>query len=176
MRRRRRITFLLVVAGFLLAAPAAWIASVAEAGSFPTWDKKLSGSKRFAKRFDGAAYLDKETGLVWETSPNPVLTAWAGAASGCQITQVGGRLGWRLPATEELSSLIDKSQADPALPPGHPFQNIQNEDYWTASTHFAGANAAVQVNLGTGAATALDKAQQRRRWCVRGGAGVDGGH
>lgn len=50
------------------------------------------------------------------------------------------------------------------------------ENYWTASTHFADANGAIQVNLGTGGATALDKAQQRRRWCVRGGAGHDGGH
>ena len=32
----------------------------------PSWYQKLSASKRFSVVLDGAAVLDKETGLVWK--------------------------------------------------------------------------------------------------------------
>ena len=36
----------------------------------PIWSQKIAGSKRFELVMGGAAVLDKETGLVWEQSPN----------------------------------------------------------------------------------------------------------
>jgi Protein of unknown function (DUF1566) len=178
MTERRKIRLPFVVAAIVLGASLTVAAPGAWAGSFPTWDKKVSPNKRFSKRFDGAAYLDRETGIVWEASPSlgMTVTAWAGAAGGCQIIQVGGRGGWRLPSVEEFLSLLDASQSSPALPVGHPFQNIQNADYWTSSTGFGNATVAVQVDVSNAAVSLLNKSNQRLRWCVRGGTGHDGGH
>jgi hypothetical protein len=48
---------------------------------------------------------------------------------------LGNRLGWRLPTVNELASLVDPSRSDPALPAGHPFNDVQLSDhYWSATT------------------------------------------
>ena len=36
----------------------------------PAWSQKLSAAQRFVLVLDGEAVLDKETGLVWEKSPD----------------------------------------------------------------------------------------------------------
>ena len=38
----------------------------------PTWSQKLPAAQRFELVLDGAAVLDKETGLVWEQSPSTI--------------------------------------------------------------------------------------------------------
>jgi len=45
----------------------------------------------------------------------------------------GGHNDWRLPNRNELMSLIDTEHANPALPTGHPFLNVQNTVYGTNS-------------------------------------------
>src|SRR3990170_9161874 len=49
----------------------------------PSWSKKITdASKRFETVLDGAAVLDKETGLVWEQSPDNTTTrTWAEAVN-----------------------------------------------------------------------------------------------
>ena len=42
-------------------------------------------------------------------------------------------------AFEELASLVDAKQRNPALPPGHPFQGVQNTSYWSATIDEKGA-------------------------------------
>jgi hypothetical protein len=43
-------------------------------------------------------------------------------------------VGWRLPTVEEPQSLMDPTQVQPSLPPGHPFGNVSiAESYWTSS-------------------------------------------
>lgn len=68
--------------------------------------------------------LDNETGLVWEKILSLDTSNWIGAVRGCYQKVVGGRFGWRLPAIEELSTLVDPSQGvfgvSAPLPAGHP--------------------------------------------------------
>ena len=42
----------------------------------PTWSQKLPAAQRFVIVLDGAAVLDKETGLVWEKSPDTTERDW----------------------------------------------------------------------------------------------------
>lgn len=125
--------------------------AVADPGT--QWDKKIDNEKRFKvlSHFNGEAVLDKETGRVWEQSPDTGQRGWIGALGHCYDRIVGGRKGWRLPTIEELMSLVDPNNpgGDPDFPPGHPFAYVQSSDYWSATT-FAGSDGAYGVNLSSG--------------------------
>jgi len=92
--------------------------------------------------FGGAAVLDKETGLVWERSPSTGWQNWNSAQAYCNVSAVGGRKGWRLPTLQELASLVDPTQFNPALPLNHPFQDVTPLFYWSATTYDLNASIA----------------------------------
>jgi hypothetical protein len=118
------------------------------------------------------AVLDRETGLVWERSPITSIINWAAAQLHCNALAIGDRIGWRLPTLQELASLVDRSQSFPALPPGHPFNNVQFSDYWSATTSTFGSFAWV-VAFNNGDVSTFAKGGSIFVWCVRGGQGVD---
>jgi len=102
----------------------------------PTWSQKLPAAQRFELVLDGAAVLDKETGLVWQKSPLTMYLTWPVAIAICAGQYVGGRQGWHLPTIEQLASLLDYSvSGSPWLPSGHPFTNVQSDYYWSATTY-----------------------------------------
>ena len=89
-------------------------------------------------------------------------------------------MGWRLPADQELASLVDPSGpvGTIALPAGHPFTNVVDLPYWTATTAARTTGSAWHVRFDVNA----DRTQQTNIssqdfpshvWCVRGGRGVD---
>jgi hypothetical protein len=92
----------------------------------------------------------------------------------CQPKNVGGRYGWRLPTVDELASLVDISQSNPALPSGHPFINVQSSDYWSASTDTYYPASAWRVGFTSGLVAPNAKIVNDYVWCVRGGQGYDG--
>ena len=81
----------------------------------PAWSQILPAADRFRLVMGGAAVLDRETGLVWEQSPDTNLQTWLSAQFHCNALATGGRLGWRLPTLQELASLVD-----PNNPGGNP--------------------------------------------------------
>src|SRR5215472_676355 len=134
-------------------------------------------NKRFAIYSSGTgdAVLDKETRLVWERSPSANAQGWDGAIVYAYAKKTAGRMGWRLPVIEELLSLVDPTQANPSLPVGHPFLNVQtNNFYWSSTlgmstppTHAWG------YNFGTGDISNVLKTAAEYTWLVRGGYGHD---
>lgn len=126
--------------------------------------------------------LDKETGLIWARNANLLGSQnWLDANTLCRGLTLSNRMGWRLPTVEELSSLVDPRQTPLALPPGHPFLNVQHGSgipaYWTASNAENPVGAAWFVNLWGGASPSFaglgNKSIQGNAWPVRGGtAGV----
>jgi hypothetical protein len=117
----------------------------------PTWGQKLPASERFKIVMDGEAVLDKETGLVWQQNalgewpsslplppppPPPVLISYRNPDQWCSALYIGGRGGWRGPTVDELMTLVDRTQSNPALPSGHPFSNVQS-CYWTTTNNVA---------------------------------------
>jgi len=143
------------------------------------WDHTESNSsKRFKvlDDYDNAAVLDKETGLVWEQSPDTNTRTWFNALSHCYTRLVGGRKGWRLPTIEELASLVDPTQVSPALPAGHPFTNVVEVSFWSATTLADNPSRAWLQILVFGFLTDDFKtiSDSYRVWCVRGGQGIDG--
>lgn len=138
----------------------------------PTWSQILPAAQRFQLVMGSAAVLDQETGLVWEQSPDTEPQGWLFAQLSCNVRTVGGRLGWRLPTLQELASLVDPTQSNPALPAGHPFSNVQSSGYWSASTEAGSLSLAWLVNL-LGFVGNDGKTNAYHVWCVRGGQGVD---
>ena len=120
---------------------------------------------------------DRETGLIWTKNANPVgANNWLDANTLCREFVFCQRTAWRLPRVEELSSLIDKKCNNPALPSGHPFENVQFgagvPAYWTSTNSENPATpAAWFVNLESGGAGLGNKSIQGFIWPVRGGCG-----
>jgi hypothetical protein len=122
--------------------------------------------------------LDKETRLIWQRRPDTATTSdWGAAVTHCYQLEVGGRKGWRLPTIEELASLIDTTNSNPALPTNHPFSTVTSGFYWSATTCIATGctNHAWRIGIHDGAVGVETKTDADfRAWCVRGGFGYDG--
>jgi hypothetical protein len=71
-----------------------------------------------------------------------------------------------LPSVRELQSLIDFGQANPSLPPGHPFSQVQPSLYWS-STSVGAAPSAWSVELDAGTTFADGKFLPYHVWPVR---------
>ena len=151
----------------------------------PSWSKKLrcdtTDCPRFELVLDGAAVLDKETGLVWQREPAnmPYGSTWDVALNYCHTElNLGGRKGWHLPTIEQLSSLVDTSSTGSViLPDGHPFINVRPVPYWSATTMMFENNPhlAWLVFFSDGGVTVGVKShpQNRSALCVRGGQTYD---
>ncbi len=120
------------------------------------WQKGAAWPEpRFTDNRDGTV-RDNLTGLVWLKNANcldeTVATVskvqrrgllywkealvWSNAlASGaCGLTDGSASGDWALPNRAELTSLTDRSQSNPALPAGHPFENVGLDGYWSSSS------------------------------------------
>ena len=142
----------------------------------PSWDDQINNPSRFKvlKEFNDAAVLDMETGLVWEQSPSTATGFyWLLAQGHCNLIAVGNRSGWRLPTFQELASLTDGTQSDPALPLGHPFSNVQNDRYWSATDSALIPGRAWGVTFSNGDTGTAPVGDFLFVWCVRGGQGRD---
>jgi len=154
-----------------------WFVDLASAIPLESWDNKIpNAGTRFKvlSEFGGQAVLDKETGLVWEQSPSTGTLNWNDARFQCTSLTTGGRKGWRLPSVHELTSLIDPSVTNPALPSGHPFLNVQSSYYWSATTIADRSTFAWAVHFSDGDPNiGYNKSFLGFVWCVRGGMNAD---
>ena len=172
---KRLYSILIAMTMLVIFVPAAALA--AGASGFPTWSQHFTkGRFTVLPLFGRAAVLDKETGLVWEQSPDTGTFTWISALIHCYQLEVGGRKGWRLPTIEEVASLVDTSQPAPTLPAGHPFENVRSSFYWSATTTAGSTGSAWGVSLSNGNVFFVDKTLGSVDfvWCVRGGQGIDG--
>ncbi len=128
-------------------------------------------SSRFRLVLNGAAVKDNSTGLIWEQEPDREHDVWGASVARCATKEVGGQKGWRAPAVDELKTLIDVSQHDPALTAGHPFSNIKSEIYWTATPHPTDDMVAWQISFFSGEPVTDQKSGTRRLWCLLGATG-----
>ena len=184
MRRRRFFTVTmgaLVLGGLLLVicggADAQGV-SADQPGVIQNKGKALPAAQRFVilSAFNSEAVLDKETGLIWERSPQTTSARWIAARRTCIEKNVGGQKGWRLPLLEELTSLVDPSVAPPGptLPPGHPFLTVQPTVYWSATRVDEDARGSWAVHFGLGGGTTfINWAHSVPSWCVRDGMNVN---
>jgi hypothetical protein len=102
-------------------------------------ETSAAGSTRFTDAGDGTV-LDNNTSIVWLKDAHITKRPLSRPAANQYIQKMNsgelpnfGHTNWRLPSIEELESLVDSSQSYPALPPGHPYENVRNHFYWSSS-------------------------------------------
>lgn len=101
-----------------------------------SWDRDIKKAERrfiVLSTLNNEAVLDKETQMVWERTPDNSSKDWYGARNACVRKEVDGKAGWRLPSIQELSSLVDATQNDPAIKSGHPFLSVNSRAYWSGT-------------------------------------------
>ena len=171
----------LLAIGALVVFTSAFAVRPAEAINLQSWDKQINNPSRFKvfNQFNGIgeAVLDNETGLVWEQFPSTTPRTWFQAFEDCYKKVAGGRvgrrMGWRLPAVEELATLVDPNRGNPALPNGNPF-DVQQGIFWSVTTNAGSTGDARVVDFFNGNVSSLFKSSSFFVWCVRGGQGHDG--
>jgi hypothetical protein len=109
--------------------------------------------------------IDHETGLEWQASTSGPMT-WQEAMD--YASSLGD--GWRLPTIEELITLIDYSQVDPATN----FPNHLATGFWSSSVHAYYTGYAWSVYFSSGYVYGNGKYNGIRVRCVRSGL-QDGG-
>lgn len=145
--------------------PPAANAQLPQSGQMSCWDSgglpvacagtgqdgdKLAGvawpDPRFTNNGNGTV-TDNLTGLVWLTNANCFgLQNWQNALNSanalvsgtCSLTDGSLAGNWRLPNSKEMQSLIDFEKTSPALPTGHPFNDVKfgpYDYYWTSSSN-----------------------------------------
>lgn len=109
------------------------------------------------KRFDasGETVRDRLTGLTWCRNANPAEFPLDRQAAGDFIAQMNaerafGIGAWRLPARRELFTLISHEAVGPALPHGHPFENVFSGYCWTRTPCSRLPDQAWSIHLGGG--------------------------
>ncbi|HXE96922.1 MAG TPA: DUF1566 domain-containing protein [Dongiaceae bacterium] len=114
---------------------------------------------RFTDNLDGTV-TDHLTGLVWLKNagcfgPSDWSTALAAAnqlaGGSCGLTDGSTAGQWRMPNANELESLVDVSQFNPAVSAGHPFTNINlAKAYWSSTTYMALTANAMAIRFSDG--------------------------
>ncbi len=154
---------------------------VATTQTQPSWDQTLPTAERLVLVMGGAGVLDKNTGLVWEQSPDTTGHVWSDkftvpvdARRHCLRRGTGGQMGWRLPSIHELTSLVvpGNPAGGPDLPAGHPFDPaaVQSNLYWSATANVEDPTRAWGVVFTDGGVGTFSKTDDFVGvWCVRGG-------
>jgi hypothetical protein len=167
--KRYTVAVLTVLALGLVAPASAW----AQIAPSPPWGEPINTPDRFVvlASYNDEAVYDQETGLVWERSPATDGRNWPSVHGHCNTRTVGTRKGWRAPTIQEVASLVDPTQTNPALPAGHPF-NVQSLLVWSATADDRSPNAWF-VEFHDGRVDSINQAFSLVVWCVRGGQGVN---
>ena len=133
---------------------------------------------RFTDNGNGTV-TDSLTGLIWLKDANCAgYMTWQDALTHCNNLAHGscglsdGSVAgdWRLPNRKELFSLIDFGEYYPALPQGHPFNDVQAgyTGYWSSTSLVSSSNAWV-VYMYSGDVASWSKISEVYVWPVRGG-------
>ena len=123
--------------------------------------------QRFKNNGNGTI-TDITTGLMWLKNANHFDKdmEWEESIDACENLNFAGHNDWRLPTVDELLSLIDRSNHDPALPDDHPFKNGQS-DYWSASSYVPLPGLAWRVGMSYGDVSYSRKSYNGYVWPVR---------
>jgi|SRR3990170_1252213 len=134
---------------------------------------------RFTDNGDGTI-TDNLTGLIWLKDADCLrgIRTWQQALDfansladpQCGLTDDSIAGDWYLPNRNQLTSLLDLENFNPALPTGHPFMNFQLYHYWSSTNHAVNLFSAWIVMISNGNIFLNDKTAGSFVTAVRGGS------
>ena len=126
---------------------------------------KTLGKKRFIQV--ESSVIDKKLGLMWQDNkvPPKIIRRWRKALKYCNSLSLLGYSNWRLPAYEELLTLVDYSRSHVAIAPE--FKYVERGLYWTYSPYLGDKKRSWLVSFVDGETTNHSKSKQHRVRCVR---------
>jgi hypothetical protein len=129
------------------------IASWTAAPDWPMPNPAASGLPNPASYDTGApgVVVDRVTGLAWQRDVGASTYVWADALAACAALSLDGTGSgaWRLPSLLELVSIVDFTQASPAVDPDA-FPSTPADSFWTSTPVAGSAGDAWYVNFSTG--------------------------
>lgn len=151
--------------------------STGRAGPCPVGQKRIGAGKPWPKpRFEVQEFTvqDRLTGLIWtkDAAESMFPLTWAESLDlvrRMNRVETFGFSDWRLPNRRELFSLLSHKMTNPALPEGHPFDNVFSGYYWSSTTMARLSAEAWYVNIGKGRVYTGMKHGSAMVWPVRGG-------
>lgn len=78
---------------------------------------------------------DNNSGLTWQRVSSTNTYTWKGSITYCENLDYGGYNDWRLPAINELATLLDYDRSDPAMIDIAAFPDTQANYYWSTSRY-----------------------------------------
>jgi len=149
-----------------------------------SWGAIPDTSARFKSlaNLNHEAVLDRETGLIWQQCPPGGRASWGSAFSSCLRRMIGGRGGWRLPTTDELTSLNEGLGFANFSPSPFCSDATLEIDYWSSTeitvidefgnedrrAYYVRQDPSIPPQFET--PIGIEKKDQSHRfWCVRGG-------
>lgn len=139
------------------------------------WDTNHPAGSRFVvlDTFANAAALDKNTGLVWEQTPDLTKRDWFSAAAHCINRTVGGTFGWRLPSIVELVSVMDPTLSAPYVPTDVFTFTGPLTTFWSSTTNASFPANAWYFDITIAGVPQINKGAGISAWCVRGPMNAD---
>jgi len=180
---------LIILAPFLAYSGNLDYPGVPTAADMPDSNKGVaSPNPRFTNNSNGTV-TDNLTGLIWLQNANVAgARNWADALTDVENLNRDGTMNgtfagdksnggshqkdWRLPDRNELASLTDSSNNNPALPSGYSsfFSGVQSDSYWSSDTLKGGIAYAWIVNMSDhGIMDTANKTETCYVWPVRAG-------
>jgi hypothetical protein len=185
MKKRLLLAVVVLTGMFLLSASIVWaqsapVAKTGQTTSYLTGDDGdlqkgvASPDPRFIDNGDQTV-TDNLTGLMWAKNANLYngTMNWNAAIVYANNLSLGSEScgvsyeDWRLPNSFELESLRDLGTFNPALPIGHPFDNVQNSNYWSSTTFAGFTNFSWYVDMSNGYPGTTGKTAEGVVWPVR---------
>ena len=193
--KKTALNGLILIVGFLIIPPLATpneragLAPIAKTGQITCYDNSgniinCMGTGQDGECQKGVAWLnprfkdhgngtvtDNLTGLMWTKDAQQIegTMKWTTALIECNNLDFAGYTDWRLPNVKEFLSLIDYGEHDPALPSGHPFDDVQVIFYWSSTNYDSFPPHAWGVYLHNGYVYNYHKITNAYVWSVRGG-------
>ena len=128
---------------------------------------KRDPGARFVTSKDGKEVCDRTTGDIWERDLGRGEIDQVGAIEFCANLDKGHGKKYKLPSAQQLVSVLDYSQDNPALTPGV-FSNPQSAAYWSDTLYSPDTSNGWAIELDNGDLKFLGSASNTAFvWCVR---------
>ncbi len=124
---------------------------------------KNNAIEKFNINGDGTV-IDLSTGLIWQQSD--VEKDWEAGVTYCEELDYANSQDWRLPSSEELQTIVDKTKSNVMIDP-IAFPETKPSLYWSAITFESNDRMAYAVDFSNGILLSEEKAFVYFVRCVR---------